>query len=633
MSANGLRRLVLVFFLCLLPVAGPAQDNSSAVEGGGGGLSLLEQGGNQDDILPVEKAFPFSVELVEPDRIVARWDTREGYYLYKDKIAFRLVGGDNRIVNVQLPAGKMKEDPYFGRLAVYPYPVQAYIELDRPAAGDLMLEADYQGCAEKGICYPPQTVEYPVEGAALAGAGGPGGGGGSGVSLWDYTQADFMGVLQGGSPLMIVAIFFGAGLLLAFTQCIYPMFPILSGIIAGDRHRKTGGRAFLLSLVYVESAALPYALLGTLAGLFSSVAPQVYFQSPWILGGFAALFVVLALGMFDVITIQMPSRWQTRVSEASHHQKRGSLKGAAVMGLLSTLIVGACSGPALVAALAFVSTTNDPLMGGLAFFALSQGMGLPLLLLGTGAGKFLPSAGHWMSTVKHVFGVVFLGVAIYFVDRFAPGYITLALWGVLALGVGVFVGAFDHLALEASRFQRLRKTCGMVLVLWGALSLVGASMGGNDVWQPLQRVAERGDGAGLGATAAAPESASGLFRRVAGLQELEAAMNAARQAGRPVLVDVYADWCVYCVKLDEETFSDPAVRQALERFTLLKVDVTAMNEADKALLERYNVYLPPAVMFFGVNGEEREELRVVGFLEPERFLERVRRVSGDGHSA
>lgn len=573
------------------------------------GLSGLFGSSSQTKFPPAEEAFPFSAVLTSPQEIVARWDTREGFYLYRDKIALTLPNGEAETVELTLPEGTLMDDPYFGRLRVLYGPVEARLRLDRPLPEGTLLQAQYQGCADAGLCYPPQSTEVVLAAGSapaqpLPTAPAPAAGGG------------LQGLLAGGQPLLILGGFFVAGLLLAFTACLYPMIPILSGLIAGDRHRG-GMRAFLLSLVYVEATAVTYALAGIAAGL-SGVAIQADLQSPWILGAFAGLFVVLALAMFGVFTLQLPAGLQTRLTELSRMQKGGTFIGAAIMGVLSALIVGACSGPALIAALAFISGTGDYVLGGLALFILANGMGLPLLLIGTAAGRWLPRSGPWMERVRQLFGVGFLIVALWLVERLLPGHLALALWGALLLGCAVYLGAFDPLTVDAGGGARLRKFGGVLLLVWGSLLLVGAATGGSDFWRPL---------AGIGARTEAATTVA-ASRRVHTVAELEAALAQARSMQQPVMLDVRADWCVYCIQLERATFPAPEVQQALRGAHLLTIDVTAMTEDDKALLKHLDVFLPPAVIFYDAQGIERTDQRVVGFLEPAAFAARVRTAFG-----
>lgn len=567
-------------------------------------------GGSATKFPPAEEAFPFSAELAAPSEIVARWDTRDGFYLYRDKIAFTLPDDDVQIIELLLPEGTLQDDPYFGRLRVLYGPVEARLKLDRPLPQGALLQAEYQGCADAGLCYPPQTTRLNLTTVAapaqVTSAPSP-------AALPANGGDSLQRLLAGGEPLLVLGGFFVAGLLLAFTACLYPMVPILSGLIAGDRHRGSSLRSFLLSLVYVEATAVTYALAGIAAG-FSGIAIQANLQSPWVLGTFAGLFVLLSLSMFGVFSLQLPAGLQTRLTELSGAQKGGTFIGAAIMGVLSALIVGACSGPALIAALAFISSTGDYVLGGLALFTLANGMGLPLLLIGTAAGRFLPRSGPWMERIRQLFGIGFLVVALWLIERLLPGHLALALWGALLLGVAVYLGAFDQITHTAGGIIRLRKFGGVLLLIWGSLLLLGAAGGSTDFWRPLAGFTARTDGA----------SEQLASRRIYTVAELDSALAQARTAGRPVMLDVRADWCVYCIQLERSTFPAPQVQQALRGALLLTVDVTAMNSDDKALLNRLDVFLPPAVIFYDAQGIERTEQRVVGFLEPAAFAARAR---------
>ncbi len=601
-------RYCLALLLCLLTGAALAQ---------GGGLGALFDGG-EDDFLPVEEAFPLTLRLADERRLVARWETVEGYYLYRDKFEFEVVGGAPGIERMEIPPGEVTEDEYFGRQEVYREPVAASVYLDAPVNGPIDVRVSFQGCADDGLCYPPETVTVALDGGIgatmTAGDAPPPTGG-----LLRAGTGELAGILEGGSPWLVIGGFFVAGLLLAFSACLYPMIPILSGLIAGDRKRAHGSRAFLLSLVYVQSTAVTYALAGLAAGL-SGAAVQASLQSPWLLGAFAALFVLLALSMFGLFELRLPATWQTRLTTLSSSHRGGSFAGVAVMGVLSTLIAGACSGPALVAALAFIASTGDAALGTLALFALANGMGLPLLAVGTAAGKWLPQSGAWMTAIQRVFGVLFLAVALWLLERFLPAALVLMLWGALLLGAGIFWGGLDAVPATAAGRFRLRKAGGLLLVVWGVAAVIGAAGGGGDVLRPLH---------GLTAESAreaanAEDLAVGRFQEVETVAELDAALRRANAAGVPAMVDVYADWCVYCVQLDERTSSDAGVSRVLEDAVLLRVDVTANDADDKALLRRLDVYLPPAVLFFAADGREAEGYRVNGFLGPEEFATRAR---------
>lgn len=566
---------------------------------GSAGLLSLFQGGD-DELLPPEQAFPFSAELVGDDIIIARWDTADDYYLYRDRLDFQVQGAE--IAGYELPDGVKKDDPNFGLMEVYYGPLEIYIRLTEPAKTDLVLTASYQGCADSGVCYPPMSTDFDMAaGTQTAGFGG----GGTATGAPVQAGSQLGDLLSGGNVPLVLAGFFSAGLLLAFTACLYPLIPILSGIIAGDAHRSSR-RAFLLSLVFVQATALTYALAGAAAGLSGS-AIQANLQSPLLLGAFAALFVALAMAMFGVISLQMPAAIQTRLDTLARRQRGGTFIGAGIMGVLSALIVGACSGPALIAALVFISNTGDAWLGGLALFAMGNGMGFPLLLLGTAAGRWLPGAGPWMVAVRRVFGIVFLGVAIWMLDRFLPDAVILGLWAALFIGTAIWLirslrGAGPGLAPKAGLL-----VSGLFIV-WGSVLVVGAATGARSFWQPLQPLVQGGE-----------QQPSIDWLTVSSVEELQAAVRQASTDGRGVLVDVYADWCIYCVQLEQNTFPDPQVRQATANSVMLKVDVTRMNNADKALLSHLDVFLPPAVIFYGPDGQERRDYRVVGFMPPEEF--------------
>ena len=415
----------------------------------------------------------------------------------------------------------------------------------------------------------------------------------------------------------MVVSFFGIGLLLAFTPCVFPMIPILSGIIAGQGRNITTRKAFALSSVYVVAMALTYTVAGVLAGLFGQNL-QAAFQNPWIIWLFAAVFVGLAMSMFGFYELQLPSSLQSRLSELSNRQEGGNLIGVAIMGLLSALIVGPCVAPPLAGALIYIGQTGDALLGGLALFALSMGMGAPLVAIGTSAGKLLPRAGAWMDAVKAVFGVLMLAVAIYLLERVIPEAAAMLLWGALLIVSGVFLGAFQHTPIEATGWRKLWKGAGILLVVYGALMLVGAAAGGRDTLQPLRGIVLAGPGGGT----AGPQRVA--HRPVKTVADLDRELAAAKAAGRPVMLDFYADWCVYCKQLEKETFPDPAVQAALSEGVVLQADVTANDDADKALLARIGIPGPPAMIFYAADGSERRGSRLLGFMPPKEFREHVR---------
>ena len=631
MMRKATGRLAMLLGLWLLLLAGIVTAQTSL-----GGL--FGNNSQDQDVLPVEEAFELDIRVSENGQATVHIDIQNGYYLYRDSLGVTVNEAGSAPSNAELdfPAGTSKEDEFFGRQTVYTRPVNLPVSGRADFSAGSRFTVAFQGCSESGVCYPPYRASgtandprltYAINPTAptLTSAGTPddpvatapstegsiataqGAGGGEAGRLER--------LLNDASLPTILAGFFAAGLLLAFTACLYPMIPILSGLIAGDPHRSGSLRALGLSLIYVESTAVTYALAGVGAGL-TGAAVQADLQSPWVLGSFAAVFIILALGMFGTFELRLPSGLQTRLTTLSNRQRGGTAIGVAIMGVLSTLIVGACSGPALIAALVFIGSTGDAWLGGLALFTLANGMGLPLLLIGTAAGRWLPRSGPWMNTVRAVFGVGFLAVALWTLERFLPGPVTLSLWGALLIGCAVWLGVLERPEPPLSNIRRLGRTFGLIALLWGAASLLGAAAGGGDVLRPL---------AGLSLSASGgSEQRQMAFRDINSPDDLETALMDAQAAGRPVMVDVYADWCVYCVQLEQRTFTDPAVQDAVAEAMLLRADVTDMNADHRALMARLDVYLPPAIIFYGPAGRENRDVRVVGFLGPEAFIARAR---------
>ena len=586
---------------------------------GRGLADTLAAFGAGPEFLPVDEAFRPQVVARDGNTLELAIQVEPGYYLYRDKISVRTDSDRVQLGRLGLPRGKTRTDEYFGTTEVYPENLLAALPLARsgPEPLSLALEVGYQGCAEDGICYPPVTrtltVQLPAAVAgAVSGAVSPAAGGGESSAPLSE-QARLAGLVTGSSLWLVLATFFGAGLLLAFTPCVLPMIPILSGIIAGDRAEATAARGFLLALTYVAGMALVYTAAGVAAAAVG-VQLQAVFNQPPVLIAFAALFVVLALGMFGLFNLQMPTAIQTRLAALSGRQSAGTLAGAFVMGALSSLIVTACVAPPLVAALTVIGQSGDMLRGGLALFALSLGMGAPLLALGASAGRLLPRAGPWMEAVKNAFGFVMLGLALWMLSRILPAAAILALAGVLVFMAGVWLGGLTALPADARGGARLGKGFGLLAMLYGAALLVGALAGGQSMFRPLEGVMMAGGGA------AEQAQHEGLrFERVKTVADLDRALAAAAAEGRPAMLDFYADWCVSCIEMEKYTFSDPAVQAALADALLLQADVTANDAADRALLERFGVYGPPTIVFFGPDGEEREGWEVVGFMKAAEF--------------
>ena len=588
---------------------------------------------NREPALQPDEAFVYEAIGYSPETILVRLTAQPGYYLYRDKLAFRVVGDDGfEVREVDLPGGTIKDDPEFGPVEVYYGQIEIPVHVNRPAGPEtvITLEADYQGCRDGDICYPPQSTRVDLLMAASAKAIAstasamtpavtePRAEKAAQSPTSQVSEQNKLANMLLNNPSGALFAFFIAGILLAFTPCVFPMVPILSGIIAGQGERMTTSRAFWLSLVYVLAMAVTYTVAGVLAGLFGQNL-QALFQNPWILGFFIAIFIALALSMFGFFELQLPASLQTRLTQASNEQKGGSLTGVAVMGFLSALIVGPCVAPPLAAALIVIGASGSALLGGAALFALSIGMGLPLILFGVSAGKLVPKAGPWMDAIKAVFGIGLLALAIWMLERIVQGPVILLLWGTLAIASGVYLGALERIREGASGWMRLWKSLGLVLLLLGAIEIIGAASGGDDWMKPLKNLRSGGQANTVEHVA---------FQRIKSLAELEAAVAVASQAGKPAMLDFYADWCVECVRMERNTFGEAEIQALFEQIQPLQADVTPNDETDQALMAEYDVIGPPAILFFDRQGNELPEYRLVGYFEADEFAAHLRKVLG-----
>jgi len=586
-------------------------------------LRLL--GGGQDEFLPVDQAFKLAVEAIDKDTLLASFTIAENYYLYRDKIKFSLKSGDASIDAVTLPQGEIKADPNFGNTEVYHQSFQAIIKLKREGSGEqaVSLAAVYQGCSVKGICYPPvqKTVALILPAAAAATVEAARQSVAAPVAEMTVpakfveapgSESSRIGALfKGGSFWLIMASFFGFGLLLALTPCVFPMIPILSGIIVGQGHALTKSRAFGLSLAYVLGMALTYAAVGVAAGLSGTLLSSAL-QNPWVLGGFALIFVALAFSMFGFYELQMPGFIQNRFNDASNRIKGGSLAGVFAMGALSAVIVGPCVAAPLAGALLYIGQTGDVVLGGSALFSLALGMGAPLLLVGVSAGALLPRAGGWMEAVKSFFGILLLGMAIWLISPVISSAIHMLLWAGLLIVSAMYLRAIDPLPHAASGFAKFWKGVGVVALIVGVALLIGVLSGSRDMLQPLSGL--RAEGAG----AKAAGVASLKFERVKNVAELEKRLK--RANGKVVMLDFYADWCVSCKEFERFTFGDAKVQAKLRDVVLLQADVTANSEDDTALLKKFGLFAPPSIIFFDKSGKELSDARVIGYEPPEKFI-------------
>jgi thiol:disulfide interchange protein DsbD len=611
------------------PQSSPALAPQSSEEATASPLDILRSltesiggGAGEVEFLDPEVAFNLFAEARDADTITVQWQIAEGYYLYRKRFAFSVAQGSDVVLGAPVfPTGKIKNDDYFGEMEVYYHDVLASLPVERGASGasTVALDVVYQGCADAGLCYPPITkrvnLTLPASHQSAPSSGSPDSVQ-AGVELPE--QDRIARSLASGSTWLVLLSFFGMGLLLTFTPCVFPMIPILSSIIVGQGDSISTGKAFSLSMVYVLAMAATYTAAGVMAAVFGANL-QAAFQNPWILATFSIVFVLLALSMFGFYDLQIPAAWQAKLAGASGRQQGGTYAGVGIMGFLSALIVGPCVAAPLAGALIYIGQTGDAVLGGTALFALSMGMGAPVLVVGTSAGKLLPKAGPWMGAIKAVFGVLLLGVAIYLLERMVPAWIAMLLWGALAMVAAIYLGALDSLAAASGGWRRFRKGAGLVLLVYGVLLVVGGFGGGNDVWHPLK---------GLASGSAGSRHEGLTFQRIKGVRGLDAALRGASAQGRPVMLDYYADWCVSCKEMERYTFSDAAVQAALGNTLLLQADVTANDAEDQALLARFKLFGPPAILFFGPDGVERPNYRVVGFMKAPRFREVVERAIG-----
>ncbi|MEP6940159.1 MAG: protein-disulfide reductase DsbD [Rudaea sp.] len=602
-----------------LPAAAaqPPEGAGTTIALAGGAPAGPLQIGAGAEPLAVEKAFVFEALATSPREVLARFTMPKGYYLYRDKTTFDSPGAS--LAPPRWPAGTRHKDASFGETTVYFDQVDVPIAFTpkEAAASTLPLTAHFQGCLEGSVCYPLITrsidVTLPAQQGGVATTAAPS----APLDAAAASPSDdsvFAHAL-GGSLWLTFTVFFLAGMGLAFTPCVFPMIPILSGIIAGAGDNISTRRALTLSIVYVLASAVIFTVAGVVAGLAGKNL-QAAFQTPWVLWCFAGLFVLLSLSMFGFYELQLPASWQGKLANVSNQQSGGSLFGVAIMGALSALIVGPCVTPPLAVAVLYIAQKHDAVLGGFALFTLSLGMGAPLVVFGASAGKFLPRAGAWMDAVKAVFGVTFLGLAIWMLSRILdPVWIMLAV-GALAIASAVYLGALDRLADGASGWHRLWKALGVLLLIAGAAELIGAAAGTSDVLRPLHGVA-----GGAGGSAASVETLA--FKRVKSAADVDAALADAKAAHKPLVLDFYADWCVACKEMEKYTFSRPEVQRALADFILVQADVTANDDIDQALMQRFSIVAPPDTLFFAVDGNEKRSLRLTGEEDADKFLRRV----------
>jgi thiol:disulfide interchange protein DsbD len=543
------------------------------------------------DFLAPEQAFAFGARMRDAATIEVSFRIADGYYMYRDKIAVSAEGAT--LGKVEIPRGTIKFDPNFDK-ELETLRQQLTLAIPVQASGSFKLKVTSQGCADKGLCYPPMesvaTLSTANSGVDVA------------APAADGEMGRIEASLASGRLLLILPLFLLLGLGLSFTPCVLPMVPILSFIIAGEGAQTSRQRGLLLAVAYSLGMALVYTALGIAAGLIGE-GLSATLQSPPILSAFAILMAVMALSMFDVYQLQVPASLQLALTRLSERQRGGKLLGVFVMGAISALIVGPCVAAPLAGALVYISQTRNVLIGGSALFAMAVGMSVPLVLVGISAGSLLPRAGAWMQTVKHFFGVLMLALALWMVSSLIPAWLLMLGWGLLGAGYGVFLMRDKSLGWRA-------RLLGTVFIALGGVQLLGLATGGRDAWSPLAQL--RGQ-----------HHQKTVFTRVRSVAELDAAL--ANTGGRRVMLDFYADWCVSCIEMEKLTFTNPEVKTKLDQMLLLQADVTANNDDDKALLKRFGLFGPPGIILFDANGTEIRSARVIGFQPPAQFLKSLQK--------
>ncbi|MEW6167232.1 MAG: protein-disulfide reductase DsbD [Pseudomonadota bacterium] len=602
------RRVISVLLLCCGATASAWADGVAPAWGGG-----------ERQFLDAAEVFRLEPVQRQGDAFAAVGRIADGYYVYRHSI--KAVDAQGRAVPLSLSAGTAKHDEFFGDTQIY---TGDALRLRFAAAVTGALTLHWQGCAEAGICYPPQTMSLILPAAAETSATGDGAaaanrtaaptdrrsaGAASGIAE-DQAAARRLAAL---GPVSGTLLFFGFGLLLAFTPCSLPMIPIVSTIVVGAQARPR--RAFLLSLSYVLAMAGTYAVVGVAAGL-AGANLQATLQSPWLLGAFAALFLVLASSLFGLFELQLPAALMNRIESAGRDRSGGSIAGAGMLGLLSALLVGPCMTAPLAGALLYIGQTGSALHGGLALFALGLGMGLPLLAIAVFGARVLPRPGAWMDRVRVAFGYVMAGMAVMMLARFLPATVSLVLWGAWVLSVAIGLIAWGQAVAARHRLAWTLRSAAVFAGLWSVLMLVGAASGGGSALQPLAHLR-------AGSTATAAAAADVAYLPAQSVEEVDAHLAQAASRGQWTLIDFYADWCVSCHVIEREVFGDPAVSARLARMRVLRPDVTRNDATDRALLERWDVMGPPTLILVGPDGTERRDLRVVGEVDARAFLDRL----------
>ncbi len=620
---------------------------------------------NGHDILSKEQAFQLKHYQLSEDKsnLSLSWEIAPEYYLYQHRFQFKANNSDIILGQAVLPQGISKHDEAFGDVIIYRNQVDINLPIrHNDTVNRFDLTASWQGCADQGVCYPPQTQTLSIDlnttraainqqavknfdqfihsiqtqSNSVTAKTDPNSNLNPNPDLTDLQarqnkqrpqaipniaqnqiktnlseEDKLVASLKNDNVFWVMLSFFGFGVLLAFTPCVFPMIPILSSLIVGQNN-PSFKKALSLSIIYVMAMAIVYTIAGILAGLFGQNL-QAQLQNPWVISIFSGVFVLLALSMFGLYDLQVPASIQAKITQLSNQQKQQSYIGTAIMGGLSALIVGPCVAPPLAGALMYIGQTGDAMFGGIALLALSFGMGLPLIVAGVSSGQLLVKSGHWMNNIKAIFGVLLLGLAIWLLERILPASIILLLWGLLFTMTAIYMGAIEPMPIEATGWKKLQKGLGLAILIYGCSLIIGASAGGSNPLQPLETFATN--------TNTTSNTTRLKVTTVKNLDQLQQQFALAKIQQKPLILDFYADWCGYCKTLDRHTFSDPNVQQALDNSIFVKADVTELNAETDALKQAYNVYNPPSILFFNKKGIENKHQRIARYVDAKEFLQ------------
>lgn len=568
---------------------------------------------NRENLLVTKQAFKPYLSAIDKTTLEIAFQIAPNYYLYKDKITVTAENPYIQMGAIELPKGETKTDEWFGANEVYFNEVFGRIAVSRNAPNEDILTffIDYQGCLEDELCLPPQTSKINVNFSSIEINQNNSQG-----KIKISEQSRLASLISNSNLSIIILTFFGAGLLLSFTPCVLPMIPILSAILAGEGKNISPKRGFSLAFSYVMGMAIIYTAAGIVSASIG-LQLQAFFNAPWVIISFTILFILLSLAMFEVINLTIPTSLQTHLEIFSSKQRFGTLMGSFLIGAISSLIVTACVAPPLIATLIVIGQTGDIVRGGIALFSMSFGMGTPLLIIGTSAGNLLPKSGEWMNTIKHVFGFMMLGLAVYMLSRIVDASIILALWGFLALMIGISLGGLTNLNEYSTNYKKINKGVGLVVIIYGVSLILGSLSGNNNPMQPLAKINFLTD-------SPANKTNQLHFKRIKSISDLDYELAMASSTGKSVMLDFYADWCVSCKEMEVYTFSNETVQKVLANTILIQADVTLNDKTDQALLRKLNVFGPPTIIFYDTHGNKKDGYEVVGYMSADEFAKHAK---------